>query len=981
MRKILCCLLLIGLFFSAAINAQSDYPGLNSLNEFNWANYVNDLLGYVYDSHGCLHFYPSDAYLIYKTIPSGIALKVNSYRVMEQALSFSISKLDFLSDMIKAPADLDKQAKIFRSYPTRIEVYPSLSLMVIFVNNNAYAKVKALAGQKQEYLMAFSVTKDQPIEWDFWNSTPTDPGNYTVLRTTDHYISSAYYKNTIVPFGAWIRKIDNNWFFQEKNKWYKLPANIAADLISSDVQKNYDYYDLNFDVQGKVVAARYAGHDFGKYVLLWSKDGKNHYPEMGYSAGVLVYEQVLLIKDLVYLLTAPNTDEFDALILGNDNFMFYKGLYDFKTSKGEKVPDKVDPLPMSYYKLFNHFALNEKDQQLIDPRVRKAFEEYEENRLPRDKLAREQALGLYNYLLVNSKVIDKQAYWYEKVKKDWEVFRGLRIKLRDDFGQMGVLSIENQQNIVEKWINERMEFRSIVAPQQAKNVSNLTFSSFFKPDEETLMFSDRERQIMVNKIKESVNTKQDLGLKLDIVDALNNYNFGVLLNGMLGDLYKSHGCMHVSPRNMTFLFDLLPMDAYMKVYDYSARVSEETISQVPYLANLINYKDDLDNLKEQFNFSKDIKIAVYPFSGDWIIYVKDKAFCRLSIKGGPQNSFYLVQGRDKEQKPIFQAQLAYPTTPGDYYIFKKTDHYVSNIYYDQTLIPMGGSIFKQVNKWVFMDDKGKVKEAPGAIKLDLSRPLDQQEFTYYDLVKNASNEVVSMKWGSNPFGKFALQTTKDHKIAWPELIHSSGDLIMEERQLVNDLINILTAPNNELDDCVLTNDNFSLYRACWEFVKNPRRKDLIQAKERAAYLLYYNYPLTSEEASLLPQDMSIAGDLLRKKDLTNAQIKILINEGIAYKRSNKLKVNMEKILGLRFDNYQYVVTIQKYAHHYEVLKQNWEKLSVLRSALLKDFNNFVLNDNALFHNFMRELMLKRNNLEQLTQQNALELLNGMLEGK
>jgi hypothetical protein len=123
----------------------------------------------------------------------------------------------------------------------------------------------------------------------------------------------------------------------------------------------------------------------------------------------------------------------------------------------------------------------------------------------------------------------------------------------------------------------------------------------------------------------------------------------------------------------------------------------------------------------------------------------------------------------------------------------------------------------------------------------------------------------------------------------------------------------------------------------------------------------------------------IANKFLRKKKLTDAEVKVLVDEGIAYYRSGNLKVNMEKILGLQFDTYQYVVTIQKYAHHYGTLKKHWDALSGLRRALLKDFNTFVIKDTQLFHNFMRKLMLKRNRLEKLSQENALLILNVMLD--
>jgi hypothetical protein len=952
MRKILFGLLCLVLISSIAI-AEEGYQSIKLINSTDWVKYFDNALGYRYDSHGCLHFSPSDIYLLYKTIPAGIPLTVKKYKLKKNDPSFPVDKIPFLRDKIKSPQDMKKQALMFKNYKSKIVVYPSLNLFFIFVNNYPYAKVKALAGLPYNYLMAYDVQKGKPIKWDFMLSTPTDAGEYKVLRTTDHYLSSAYYKNTIVPYGAWIKKIKGRWFYQKKGKWHKLPDHIIADLARNDSERFYNYFDLHVDSQRNITAARYAGHDFGKYVLLWTKDGKNHYPEMGYTAGELLYEQIILVKDLVHLLTVAGPDDFDSVIAQNANFKYYQELSDPK-----KRRELLDPI-------------------LSDPRVAKAYKEYKEGRLPRNKSARRKALGLYQYYHVNSLIIDKQVGWYDSFKKDWELFKKLRISLRKDFDQMGVLSIENRQNILENWLTDRLEFKSVAPPKQAKYLTDLSFSTFFRPDEETTVFSARERAIMVERIRKAVKGEAK-GLNLNIVDDLNNYNLGVLLNDILGDLYKSHGCMHVSPRNSVFLYDLLPVGAQMKVYQYSKRISEEAISSVPFLADMVNFKEDLVNLKQKFAVTSEVKVAVYPYSGDWLIYIKDKAFTRLRIRGGPQSKFYLVQGRTKDGKPIFEKHLAYPTSPGDYYVYKKYDNYVSNIYHDQTVIPMGGIISKEGSSWIFQNKAGEWKKITKAVATDLKRPIDEREYTYYDLTKNPSGEVFEMKWGSQPFGRFALQTTKDRKSAWPELIHSSGDLIMEERQLVNDLIKVLTAPHDQLDECIKYSQNFDLYRICYEFTQDPKRTDLIQQKERSAYRLYFKLPLTKEELALLPKDSIIANKVLNNKKLSKDEIKVLIDEGIAYRRSGKLKINMQKIMGLQFDTYQYVVTIQKYAHHYKTLKKHWGKLSGIRRALLKDFNTFVIKDTQLFHNFMRELMLKRNDLEKLSQPGALQLLNGML---
>ncbi|MEE8638058.1 MAG: L,D-transpeptidase, partial [Candidatus Margulisiibacteriota bacterium] len=685
-------ILICFLLSSSVCLAEEGYESLKTINSFNWVKWFDQTLGFIYDSHGCLHFSPADIFLLYKTLPAGIPLKIKKYQLKKNEPPFSVEKVPYLSEKTDSSADIEKHRLIFKNYKTEILIYPSLDLLFILVNGYPYAKVCALAGPPYEYLMAYEVQKGKPVQWDFMLTAPTDPGKYKVLRLTDHYLSSSYYQNTIVPFGAWIRLIDGKWLYQKKGKWYKLPNHILADLARSDEERIYNYYDINLDRKGRVIAARYAGHDFGKYVLLWTRDGKYHYPEMGYAAGELVYEQIVLIKDLVHLLTVPAADDLASVLEKNQNFKFYRSLYEFKLSRGKQFPAKGNPTMYSYYKLFNGFELDRKDQQFMDARLVKALKEYEENRLPRHKRSRWEALGLYNFLRVNSLVIDKLAGWYERVMKDWELFKKLRMDLRRDFDEMGVLSLENRQNIVEGWLNHRLEFKKVSPPRAAKHLTDLSFSTFFKPDEESLLFTERERAVMLQRIKDAVQGKRDEGLNLEIVEALNRYNFGVLLNEILGDLYKSHGCMHVSPRNALFLYELLPVGAQMKVYQYSERVSEEAIRAIPYLADQVNFAEDLDKLKQKFAVTSEVKVAVYPYSGDWIVYLKEQPFARLRIRGGPQTKFYLLQGRDKDGNPIFESYLAYPTTPGDFYIFKKVEDYVSNIYHDQTIIPMGEKI-------------------------------------------------------------------------------------------------------------------------------------------------------------------------------------------------------------------------------------------------------------------------------------------------
>ncbi|MBU0502345.1 MAG: hypothetical protein KJ811_03755, partial [Candidatus Margulisbacteria bacterium] len=815
-------LIVLGLLVLLAIvTFASDYASLDLLNKTNLASYFNDYLGFVYDSHGCLHFTPADIYLLSKTIPPGTQLNIKRYQLKRDELSFSPNNIPDLTDLTKNEEDLKRHQEILQKGPTQLTTYPSLGLLVVMVGGRPYAKVEALAGPSEPYLMAQVVEQGKPIQWDFMLTTPTDPGQYKILRFTDHYISNAYYQNTIVPFGAWMAKRPTGWSFQKNNKWYNLPKHLITDLEKPFGQQVYDYYDLNLEKENKIKAARWASHDFGREVMLWTVDGKNHYAEMGYASGVLLYEQIMLVKDLVHILTLPGDDDFDRLISQNRNFSAYKELAENKDKRKKELLDKADP------------------------RVKKAYYEVVENRLPRDKKARYQSLGLYQNLRFNQLVIDKEAYWYERLKADWQLWQELRVKLRSDFDQMRIFSQANRQNILENWLSDRLLFKTAQPPGYVKIFQSGSIEEFFKPDEQMALFSEREKQEMLKVLQ---NTSD---LKLASVNALNQYNFGLLLNEILGDLYKSHGCLHVSPRNSYFLYSLLPVGSQVTLYDYSKELTAEQLKDIQPIADLVDFEGELAGLKEKFTVTSEVKVAVYPASGYWVIYLQDKPFAKLSVRGGPKEPIYLVQGRDKEGRPIFEDHLAYPSTPGNYVVLRKEKNYLSNIYYDTTIIPMGGRIYWRNGKWVFQAKKGDWKELPKSVAADLNSKSEEQKYTYYDPIMTASGEVDSVKWGSQPFGLYTVQTSKDGRTLHPELIHSSGDLIMEERQLINDLIKVLAAPQDKLEDCVKYSETFDLYKNCYDFVADPTQ-DLIQTRERAAYKLYFSLPMSTAEVQVLP---------------------------------------------------------------------------------------------------------------------------------
>lgn len=238
------------------------------------------------------------------------------------------------------------------------------------------------------------------------------------------------------------------------------------------------------------------------------------------------------------------------------------------------------------------------------------------------------------------------------------------------------------------------------------------------------------------------------------------------------------------------------------------------------------------------------------------------------------------------------------------------------------------------------------------------------------------------RWGSNTFGKYPIITSANMRAPSPELIHSSGDLIMEQRQLIADLIDVLSAPKDKFEDCIEYSRNFDLYTACYDFTKDPTRNDLLEPKESGYYKLYLGLSLTSEEAAALPLDVFVALKVINTKaELSFAEIDLLVKEKLAFRNGKSLKFDMEKIYGIMYDAYQYVVAIKKNANIYSTLKTHWKDLTGLRRALLADFKKFIIKDPEVFKDYTQELILDRVDLKRLSQSEAYKLLEKLLETK
>jgi hypothetical protein len=946
--------------------AAETYESQALINGTNLADFIGDHLGFLYDSHGCLHFTPSDIYLLVKTVPQGAKLTIKGYG--DKTLPDGYAAAPVFRKLVNSTGDVNKYADIFKQGSARLIVYPGLGQLFIVVNDQPLVRMKTSPGPAQNYRLVFAADPDGGIAWDSSLSTPTDSGNFKILGTTSHYLSNAYRDITIVPFGAWLQKQQGKWVFQDDDrKWFQAPSFIDSDLNLPYGQQDNNYLDVNVDKQGKISAARWAGNDFGKYALLWTADGRNRYPELGYCEGQLLYEQSVLVKDLAQLLTMPGADSFETCVNQNANFQVYRAVYAFLASSGEVVAATLDPVSCSYVKLYNGFSLTSADKTNIDDRIEKAFRERKQE--PRQ-------IGLYNFVRDYDNVFDKNAGWYTMVRDHWDVLGDLRAKLRHDYNAFGLYAPENRVIALERFLNDRLEFRQVIPPRPLK--PRLTFADFSTTAEEPSIFNTREKAALRALISAAASG-ETVAVEIASVKALNDYNFGVLLNEMLGNLYKSHGCLHVSPRNVYILNKALPVGARITIKPYTEKASAQE-TKLPFLAEMANFNDDLAGLAAKLSDPKSVKAVVYTGSSLWVIYLNDKPFARMTIEPGFQQKVNIMQGRDKNGYPQFEKDIAYPTPPGNFSVLKKVDNYVSNLYYDTTIVPQGAQLKKTGEQWSFRKTDGSWGNVPDVINDDLNASRRDRTYEYYDLGRDDAGKLVRAKWGSNTFGRFPLLLTRDGRTPAPELVHTTGDLMMEQRRLIGDLIMVMASSFEGFDAATTASRNFDLYTTCYQFMQNPQRADLLEPIESGSYKAYLDLPLNADEQAAIPPDVIACFKLYKgKSPLTQAESDLLVKEGLARWQGKTLKVDEAKAYGVLYDLYQYVVSIRKNANIYSTLKDNWNALAGIRQAMLQDLGRLRIKDPAVFAELMRELITERAQMERLTQNGAYQILDQQLE--
>jgi len=513
------------------------------------------------------------------------------------------------------------------------------------------------------------------------------------------------------------------------------------------------------------------------------------------------------------------------------------------------------------------------------------------------------------------------------------------------------------------------------AAERPKGRMMSSVSSMLKTrNDEELQLTAAEKARIADLIRDS----RDGAFDMEVVDAFNNYNFGLLANKILGNLYKSHGCLHVSPGNVFLLNRLLPVGSAVEIKPYNAGFDEEKAKDVPPLVSLIDFRSDLRETSKLFAKKADVKTVVYPGQNAYVVLYKGKPYAALSVNGGPRDVMTMYQYRDERGYPVFDTNTAFPTPAGKFYVFKKVENYYSNAYRTETTVPMGAQIEKRDGKWMFEASRNKWKALPQQIADDIVLSKKDRQYTYFDVIRDDSEKVVHARWASNTFGKFPILLSKNMRTMAPELIHTTSDLIVDNYNMLNSMVTLLSAPYQGFDECVAATDSFYVNKVCFEFINDPSDVK-IDPEESGNYKLYNGIPLNDEEKAVVPADQIISDKIIRGAALTADEEELLIKEGMASRKGGKFVPDMKKVRGLHFYAYQYVVMLKKLANLYSTIRDNWNDLVSLRTALVNDMTKLSISDEDFYKRFAVELMARRMALVRLTKDNVLDGLSDTLD--
>jgi len=457
-------------FFFTTTCFSSDF--LTLINEMNFPNISQEILGHPYDSHGCFHFYPADIYILYSIVPDLAELQVKDYTSTPDV---AVSELPWAIEVIKKTADI-KYYKELLNNPSNASVvaYPGSEVWIIYNKKVPLFRMKALPGPSKAYYLSYTNPTSSEYTFDPSLSEATTPGKYYIFGRSDDFFTTSYRYTTIVPMWAKIQKTSGGYVYYRKNKAYPVP-----EIIRIDLEKNYagrliyNYFDIKRDASGKIVEAMWGSHDFGKYTIFWSRDKRNVSNEMGYATGEVSFEQKQFIMDLATALSVPSSNKLESFLNNFSGYHEYINLLYFL--KGNDSFYLNNPVVTTYLRLMYNQNVTYKEWQGLPPYIRAAYKLYY---FPKDYTLDSEEIYSLNKIGINSKDyrkiygIERELYLYKiaadklilkfaYLTKNWDYFKQIYSLGQTEFAKAHIDSLKTKEDVFYKILLKRNQFEQI----------------------------------------------------------------------------------------------------------------------------------------------------------------------------------------------------------------------------------------------------------------------------------------------------------------------------------------------------------------------------------------------------------------------------------------------------------------------------------------------------------------------------------------
>lgn len=472
--------------FSPTSGLAPDEAMVSLLNGYNFANLFSEILGNRYVSHGCFHLSPACIYILYNILPKGCVIKTEPYNIAYD--KSRLTDVPYLVSLVSSEDDLAKlKKKLANARDVSIVALPASDKWLLYYKKELFAQFDISAGPAQPVLNYLGRNDDGRPEYDDLTASPTRSGTYRISYFGDYFFAPDYRDTTIIPQGAYIRSVGGAWKFEKNNKLWDCPTVVQEDLDKVSAQKpyNYYYYDIVRDSSGRLVECKWSAHDFGKYVIGWVDESKVMANEVAHTNGVLIKEQLDLVKDLANLLVLSakfKEEDFDTLIFRNQRFATFQRYAAFL-----EAPDRFKSNPdLVLYKLSRNWLIYPDEESMIDPGIKtalKVLDIYEAGNFDLSPVENNSLINIgacdylndqfvYNIKRINGiryylkkyrVAVDKFAYWYDTLKANWDSFLPLAEVAGTYFQVRGIDNSELQQKILYQLIVRRTNFQKIDA--------------------------------------------------------------------------------------------------------------------------------------------------------------------------------------------------------------------------------------------------------------------------------------------------------------------------------------------------------------------------------------------------------------------------------------------------------------------------------------------------------------------------------------